>query len=1548
MPTVSTDFSKLKSELQNESDNSKLEHLAAALLGDLLDVPIAVAASGFQHGADAGTVGRRRLRLECKKYRDNTHLKERELLGEIEQALARDQTLEAWILVTTRTVPEQLRQSLDRHGEQRGVPIVIVDWADHEVPPLGALCTNNPHLVAKLFSNDAATAARALQSISVDTIRRLKRNLESWCLGFASLRQRSHDTLDKIWHSPRESSATLGQNAAGGSQEHKVKRTAVQQALDKWWKGPICNDSPAVVMGWEGTGKTWATLDWLTDNDKEQPVVLVVPSSAVGANATFSESNLKQFLAERIHDVSGVRDSPYWLCRLDRLLKRPADEGPIFTVFFDGLNQEASVLWLSLLKVLQGNAFSRKVRVIVSTRKDHFENRLSRLNGLIEPAFPINVYRYDKMLGGELDQMLKCHELVRDDLHPDVLEMARTPRLFHLVVRFRDRLVESGKVTIHRLLWEYGRDTFGIRAGKSFSERDWRDWLRDIAEKYRAGIPEFSIKSLGETVDRPDLTEGEVSARLSDIIEGRFATTSTSGSIQLTSSVVAHALGVALLNHLDQVTPATFETLDAKLKEWLDPIAGFDQPAEILRAAISILVEQGRADTTATSGVLLTAWLQAQNVADTHRQEIISLAPNFPDALLDAVEYSESRLHDSARSWAISALREIPRNDSAAFTTIINRTSGWLRFISRDIDTRPNANVEHNKWRSDHFRQRIGTDSVGEISVVGVPLNLVDDSYRRMKSAIPAIIESFPLAGALRVFEAAAAELAVTDDSACWSSLKWIVLLNEVDPDETARELRGLAEQVSNRDPGPNVHRDLPKRIAALLLWQTGQEVDDDTAAFLEPYIGDIVTYENDYLPQPSRSHLPLERQHAEITLNDTEISLQFRAERIGDLWLDPTFVPPESFVKEIRKVATDIDVEKLKRKGSTTIEHHNFEQLEPALARCAPEILADLMRRKMRSIATCPQESQYWMAIHATDHIVLAGQSEMAASRTLRLNRHVGDKNTDCFAAHQLLLMEIWNLDARQQVDTLIQANLEFLLERISEILRPLTSEDVDVLIDSYNTGSSKEQRDLLTLLSSQVLELTDHAWSWIEGFRKPGEHGDIRQFIFKILARSDLARFGRALLADDWSWSPEEHIWVNHYGTDALIEATSSLSFDGLVPRLAPWRLLEAARRRGTDPSEVQLAAEILGHVLVGNERREFDPGSDLSIDLTTVKSSPFSYSLEVRWRENENENLWLAMGAKARDEMQQRSIETAASRIYEARRSGADLFHSVLDVEDFETVLRYVPNVVDKWLEGCHGPTAEFQRRVRLAEGAFLALCEALLVHDPERGSQLWRVLHTTMRTRYIGEGEVDDLLHMVFRVSESPAVGSLRRKIIEPEYCDTDQRLFDLVIAATINGKSDWLNTVIREDNASGYAWRRRRAVVLEGLLTDNALPIEAAWPEGQLKTNHAWLAWKSARLKCIDACARHWWKVYLTAPNPVEAYAAWVLFVQSADRRIWVWTQKDQEEIGAPLELNDLGDLKRIHVRLSRRTLNRALKKREEKYDRNFLHCKVKQGIGPWT
>ena len=1125
-----------------------------------------------------------------------------------------------------------------------------------------------------------------------------------------------------------------------------------------------------------------------------------------------------------------------------------------------------------------------------------------------------------------------------------MLELARTPRLFDLVVSFRQQLGETGQITLHRLLWEYGRDNLGVRAGRSFSQDEWVEWLKVIAQQYRDGIRQYSIRSLGDSVSHRDLNQRQIYSRLSDIVDGNFAKRSTLGELELAPTIVAHALAIALLRHLDEPNLQTFEALDVELTQWLDPVAGFDQTAEILRAAVSILIEQGRG-TTQAAGVLLTAWLQAQNVTDAHRQEVVDLAPNLTEALLDGVEYSDTDVHESARHWAVKALRAIPRTHCAVLKVIVERTRRWMGIVYRDIDTRRKRSDEQRKWREGHLSKLIGTHCAGTISVVGVELNLVDPYPGLVKSTVPSILEGFPLRKALPTFEAAATALAVGDHSGCWDALKWLCLLNEVDPDETAEDLRDLSESVLCRIPEPGVHPDLPKRVAALLLWLTGCEEDDKAAANLNPDIGRGFNYVRDYLSDPLRSMFPLERRHAHAVLTDQGFVVQSRAERVKDIWLDPNLRAPGEFVSELRNAAGTIDVGKLDRSKGRTIDDHNFDKLVPALARCAPDLLSDLVRRKLQNLKTCPDESRYWNAISTTPNFLLWDKDKATPAREMRIKGREIDEVNEFITANRLLLVEVCNLSGPAQFQTLIQADLPDIMLDFSNVLRPLATDEAATLIRQFYSASGKLQRDMLKLLAIQPASIDDYAWSWIRKFALH-EDDDFAKLAFIILNQADTKRFGRELLDSGWSWCHNKHIYVNHYGTDSLIEASSSISFEELAPRVAPWRLLEAARRRGADPAEVRLAAAIFGDALTSDAQAELDLGSDVSVDMTRNDYLPFSYSVSPRRSENEFEAMQLALDQEAYVQAHRRAIETATSRIDEVRRNGVTLFQAIIDYMDFEPVIEFAPDYVDRWLDGYSEPTAEFENRVHRAEGAFLALCEALLMHEPARGVQLWRVLSETLKTRYIGAAGVDDLVHMPLRVPDSPEVNMLRDDVAELEYDRTDDlALFNIAIAASFNGKMEWLNEVIKKNLASRYTWRQTRAMVLEGFRADNSLPIAEAWPDGELKTNKKRLECRSARSRWLEACARHWWRAYLDAADPSAAYAAWVLFLRAADRRIWTWIR---QEIDAVSEKDDFYKQKMAHVRLNRNEIKRACKEREKELDQNFLYRKITEGIGPWT
>lgn len=60
---------------------------------------------------------------------------------------------------------------------------------------------------------------------------------------------------------------------------------------------------------------------------------------------------------------------------------------------------------------------------------------------------------------------------------------------------------------------------------------------------------------------------------------------------------------------------------------------------------------------------------------------------------------------------------------------------------------------------------------------------------------------------------------------------------------------------------------------------------------------------------------------------------------------------------------------------------------------------------------------------------------------------------------------------------------------------------------------------------------------------------------------------------------------------------------------------------------------------------------------------------------------------------------------------------------------------------------------------------------------------------MMTTFIGERDVEELLHIVFRVPDSAAVMGLRAELLDLKYCHTDRALLELALAASYNGKTD---------------------------------------------------------------------------------------------------------------------------------------------------------------
>lgn len=1531
-PAVQADLDELKALVSTQAP-ATFEKAVMALFTALVGATFTVAKAGQQSGADGGTAGHqgRSLVIECKRYKDTTPLRERELLGEMDQALKRNPHLEAWILAATRELLFQDRDALTQHGNDTGLPVIVVDWSDG-LPALAALLARDPATTEMHFGARAGVLAKQLQSPLNTQIDSLKNELQEWQVGFEAVRLRSHERISQIRANPKLSKSAVNQVVAG---PFVLRRAAVSQVMTHWWRTPKGTASPLCVVGEEGVGKTWAAFDWLAQVEAELPITLVVASSGWPDVSKITETGVLQVLGESLQEVTEVRDAAYWRERARRMLRRPAAEGPAMVLLIDGLNQEPQVDWPTVMHVLQGPRFDEHVRTIVTTRQIHFDIKLHAFKTLIEdPPHRADVKDYDAT---ELGAMLAQEGLSQEDLSEELLGFSKTPRIFALVMKLRASLKDTRHLTVHLLLLEYGRSTF---PQKALSDKEWQDWMRGVAKRARAGMTAYSEKELAETTDDAASERKLVYRRLSEIIEGPFVQEAVEGKYQLDPALVAHALAASLVERLTNEPGSRLEDI---LGEWLEPIAGFDERAEVLRAAVAISLATHSSESALS--VLVTAWLQTQNLRPSHQSDLNALAVLMPSALLDTVERSSTQSQSAAQRTALGALRALDRSDAQLRTLLVERAAFWLSRVSLDLNIYAQQVPAEDQRSLERLEKRIGPTATGRKTVLGVSLEILERDVLRWGDHVPALLEGFALEHAVPAFVAGALSSLLTPMQPHWEALRWMCLLNEIDPEQAAQALREASAQIQARVPEPGVNPLLAGRLAAYLLYLTGFDVDETAGMAIDTRIDANWTYADDYLKDPARSYLKLERRHADLTLADTGIDVVRRAHRLDEIWLDPTFKPSQTFCSELSDVAATLSVSELYTQRQHTPEVNAFERLWIPLARCAPGTLATLWRRWASEANDATPATRLWRAWSFNDALLIYGPAEQAAARHLRKLGAESSKKEEQLASNELVLAELPGVDAFEQAVCIIETTTSPTTTTVTDLLDPLNTDDVDRLVARYTASDARTHRQLLVVLATYPPKLSEKAWTWIASFLSAEDWIDQRLALM-VLLEVDERRLGRQLFDADWTWNVDMDSSTAHLSSLALRAAMIGQPFDRVLPRLAPWHWLAAARERGADASEVAEAVQAFNELILADDGPAFDAGAELILKRRMPGEG--SHWISIRPLPVEGDDSIAAFERMQDAEAVQAAIdearETFWKRIKAARKAGSSLILNDMDPADFEMVARLEPQAIAQWIEGFEDMTKAFVRRVHLAEVPFMSLCEVLLKSDPSKGVRLWHALRAVVRTKVIGGARVSEFLHMAFRAPDSPEVEALRLELLALGPQTNDQGLYEVSLAASWNGREDWLQSIIRTDKASSLAWRQRRARVLTGMQSNSELAVPGAWPEGGLRGTIELLEVQAARRQWLDACARHWWREYWRREEADASYAAWILFRACADRRAELWVDAETEAADTSSQLYQR---KRWHARANRELFNANLDKSSANLKSTFLDRRLDGDVAPW-
>ena len=701
------------------------------------------------------------------------------------------------------------------------------------------------------------------------------------------------------------------------------------------------------------------------------------------------------------------------------------------------------------------------------------------------------------------------------------------------------------------------------------------------------------------------------------------------------------------------------------LERFLDPIEGFDEHAEILRAAINITLLKKFDSQPSWMSTLCTSWLHTQNLPENHLEELDILAPALVEPLLDVIQESEGHALNTPRYIAINALDQVDKSDSNVALLITQRGIRWTSFISlekRETDDE-DSESSHYAMRRKRLNERIGMSNVGQVIIAGRDFEIVDYKDDDLIIAAAQLLQGRPLRYSIEFFVTGAIHNAIIGDGIIREIHSWLNILNTIDPEETAAGLRLASETIHSREQEPGFHCDLNKRIASLLLWRTGYADDAEKAWAHDPKIDHWPLYETDYLPDPSRSILPLEHRHAPQVLTDSNLSIIHRIERSRDSLRDPNFEIPEVFMSELISTANAFDFSRTATGRGRTREDLGWEHISFALSRCAPDVLAKCERTRLRQYSERPSDQRYGSALAAPTTMLLVREEESAAMKILRERENTGSKNDEITIQAMMLISEIQSESPREQIRRIMEAGIDIIYLDLAQACDTPSKEEVDKLIDEYG-GNDEQQDKLVNLLAVHNLTLSDKAFTTFSKLLKPNEANTKSEAAWILLGLNEPARLGVFLNQADWTWSSDKTHAENIMGSLAVAAANRDKPFIDYASRIAPAKLLELLSQEERSRVDVELTVDMLDVALFGYLGYPPEPGIEISYDQRSAESEWYGYTAGnlIEDADNQVEVMRLVEKLNNSEQLEEKRyqiIETYRNEVKKVRQMGAQLY-------------------------------------------------------------------------------------------------------------------------------------------------------------------------------------------------------------------------------------------------------------------------------------------------
>lgn len=1548
----------LISELRKIHPSGKdgFEGLVARLLETLTGQYFHLAQSGTQLGRDmsAGSVNHNVIAVECKRYGDKTELDERELIGELVQAATAIPDLDLWVLIASRSIPSQLHEALRSTSDDCGITYFSISTDDGTPSSLELLCAQAIDLTLDFLEPQTTQSdlRKSLEEIANSTqfntqIERLREELLSPLVGYCNWATEQKRHFYHCLESKQDSRACFGQVIDVASDNIKViQRKSIWTCLDEWLKQWENEPSPFVILGEEGDGKTWSAASWLSKQIKhnpEFPPVLFLSSTNVDSN------DPETLISRTISHYSSALTHEAWKKRIKRWTKRNSAAVPLLFLVLDGINERrAHDWWRELLERLAGQPWFNQVAVLITCRSAYWQSYFGHLQTVTHV-----LSAYDD---AELDEALAYKNLRRSDIQPELLTLIRKPRYFDLMVRYRERVAETGDVTTTRLIYEDWRDRFERKRGIPLNDEAFQILIRDLALEFQKGNKYISARDIDTALpsfeDRQRIFE---ELRTGGILKG------SRRGYQVDQQRLTYGFGLLLVNELEQVTELSERNLTDVLATLLEPHPEMNIKAAICEFA-TLHAFSLRDYPREAKIALLQAWVNSRNPAKTAENNFMAYCPLDPESYISLAEVVWSDANENP--WAQELLMQSFlrwRESSNVVSDLRSAFERWLGFVHvNGFPSQRGVPQEPPEKAREEISRRLNTQvHVGQqFEFNGYVITLIeDDGLLRLGRAALAIISHLPRSSFVKAMATGCLAEAIMNFPNKYRLFAWVIQSTtesiwielQAEVDRLLSTGHVFAQQAAHRllsfEGSPEAHQ----------LQQTLPQNLFPPDPLIEEYRQDPCAYPFQWT-----------QADCEICLFRNGISSDQIARQLKQHCFNPDLAVPDDLEQRLSPLTESISISQLRTSLCYDRDDHALSDYEPSLCAYAPNALLSLVQRIARHIDEREGIPLRQLSLLLKEYSLVLGTDEYDSiyrAWTRLLSKANSWSEPEDLAEMFLFQLVLQAQDAETQLFYLLQRP-ESAADLISYEHSFLPITDWTIICEPLESAMTvKIQRTLWFLSAHSKLIPKDIVRKYILPVLDH-ENAVIRSTALKILyLRKDLDEI-EIFIKSLWTWSNSER----HWGSLLLCECGTAVPFAEICDRTHPTYLGYALHCRGMKELEVRQYADRIQSIWlkIATEIPDVPPDcpaievaasvlNDQDLVMTHWQSladqdSPSITFLDrqVSWggidKTSSNDTQEFLLGDDQRDQYLKMRSKARNSALTQQAEAGNIWFAERLFPHGLEQVVCQCPELLEQWLKPIFADDSVGFKHACLSAPFYTALCEVLLQHIPTTGIRLYLKLRQLERKIYIRDvaSGFELIDYAFFQAPLSGEIESAWTEILNQ--CKTDRDLMKIAILAQRGNAQRWLWSYIQRGTSSS-PFQKAQAIVLLGFIDDHdAFRLLNSLLEEQPDTWIKDLLERSRQIWQKNNWAMHWFRSFVRSNDDVMAGASFKLFLGCIDSRFWHW----RERVEAAELPNCLSEKRLVFLENNLDSLKHRVRDNEKLLTERYLGEKVLKGQAyPW-